>query len=484
MLQTTLFQRLALIFLIILVITSIGVTLISFDTAQNYHEEANQKLNAKIAAFTADHVNTFLPDGSINAEGIGDVMHSMMVINPDVEVYLLDTTGKILTHVAPEKIVVRDEVAIEDVKSFIASRGQTYITGDDPRNLDLKKIFSAAPVMVDGELKAYYYIILASQERESVLNELKASFAFSAGSKLIVFTMGGALILGLLAFWYQVNKLSPLTQAMDAFKNGDYSIRVNTQSPLYKELALAYNDMASKVAESIEKIKTVDQFRKELVANISHDLRTPLAIINGYIETLQIKGDDLSREERHRIKDHILDSSKRLSLLVNQLFELSNLENNQIEIKKEPFALDELIQDMLARYEVLASKKDILLGFNQKENIPLAYGDIGLVERVIQNLLDNALKFTEPGGTIKISLTETPDKKIGFQISDTGVGISPNDLSTVFERYKTSEKNPKSGTGLGLAIANKIMELHNTRISVFSKLDQGTTFSFVLPVYS
>ncbi len=482
MLQKKLFYRLAFVFFIVLLLTSIIVTVVAFETAQNYHDEANQKLNAKLARFTNDHVNTFLPNGLIDSTAINDVMHSMMVINPDVEVYLLDTAGNITFHVAPDKKVVRTSVNLTPIKSFINNERNASIKGDDPRHENQQKVFSAAAVMKDEVLKGYYYIILASQERAGVLNELKKSFAINTGSKLILFTMLGSFLLGLFGFWYQVNKLKPITAAMLAFRKGDYTARVTEKQSAFSELAKTFNSMASQIEESVAKIKSIDHFRKELIANISHDLRTPLSIIIGYTETLQMKDKDLSLDEKNRFTTNILESSKRLNGLVNQLFELSNLENNQVTLQKEPFSLEELVSDLSSRYEILAKKKAIQIRFEPKDNLPLAFGDLSLVERVIQNLMDNALKFTNEGGFITLSIASEGDKVL-FKISDTGIGIPPNQLSAVFDRYMTDSDKDKKGTGLGLAIANKIMELHSSKIYVLSKLNEGTTFSFSLPVH-
>jgi len=190
----------------------------------------------------------------------------------------------------------------------------------------------------------------------------------------------------------------------------------------------------------------------------------------------------LTKDQKEKYFNNISESSKRLSGLVHQLFELSNLENNQIQFHSEPFSLSELVHDMMARYEVLAENKNIRLKCLQRDGLPLAEGDISQVERVIQNLLDNALKFTPEGGLIELGIAQE-GKHLKFRITDTGVGIPAEQLSAVFDRYKTMKNGGKKGTGLGLAIANKIMELHDSSLDVRSKVNEGTTFSFSLPIY-
>jgi len=484
MFNNNLFARLALTFLIILLIVATIVSYISFQTSQNYHEEANQRLHVKLAQFTADHVNAFTNEGQIDTSAVSTVMHSMMVINPDVEVYLLNNSGDIKWHVAPYKKVVRTKVNLDPIKRFIATEElDETIRGDDPRAQDQKKVFSAAEIKNENGVLGYFYIILASQERQGVLDALKRTFAFKVGLRLIIFTILGSLLLGLLAFWLQLRNLRPITRSMQDFQAGNFSVRAPSNSGNFSILSNTFNAMASQIEQHVEKIKSLDTFRKELVANVSHDLKTPLSIIMGYTETLQLKNESLSEQERNKFIENISESSKRLNGLVNQLFELSNLENDQVTINNEAFSLGDLVDNMITNYGDLAQKKNITLEFDGTQKNSMVFGDIALVERVIQNLLDNALKFTPEGGRIAVDISQDKEH-VHCKISDTGVGIAENELNSVFDRYHKSGQKNKKGTGLGLAIANKIIELHNSKINVFSKSGEGTTFSFNLPLFT
>ena len=241
--------------------------------------------------------------------------------------------------------------------------------------------------------------------------------------------------------------------------------------------------MAETILGDMDKIKSLEKLRRDLIANISHDLRTPLAIIQGYIETLQMKENELSKEEREDYLNKINSSGERLSKLISQLFEYSKLEANQIEPEKEPFLISELANDIHRNYQVLAKKKNIILHLNMEKQIPLVFADISLVERAIQNLMDNALKFTPEGGEVTVEI-HTNSKDVEIAIKDSGPGITKEEQQLVFERYRqTKTGKQKEGAGLGLAIVRKIMELHNASIEVLSKPNEGTTFSFSLPIY-
>ena len=176
----------------------------------------------------------------------------------------------------------------------------------------------------------------------------------------------------------------------------------------------------------------------------------------------------------------------KLSGLIDQLFEYSKLEARQIEPRKEAFAISDLAYDVFEKYQQLASEKSLSIQLDIEEKLPLVFADISLVERVIQNLMDNALKFTPEGGSVTIAMGSN-EKEVHVAIKDTGVGIASDELTQIFERYKqvsTSTKSKREGAGLGLAIAKKIMEIHDSTIKVISRPQEGTTFQFYLPVFS
>jgi signal transduction histidine kinase len=231
--------------------------------------------------------------------------------------------------------------------------------------------------------------------------------------------------------------------------------------------------------QNIEDLKSVENLRRELIANVSHDLRTPLAIMRGYVETLMMKGSSLPAEEKQKYLETVLHSNQKLEKLVADLFEYAKLEAKQVVPQKEPFLINELAQDIVANYQMVAKNKNQTIGFQQDEGLPMVTGDIGLIDRVFQNLLDNAIKFTPHGGNIQVALTHDP-KGVRVEIADNGPGILPEELPFVFDRYHKAGKASSSGAGLGLAIVKKILEIHGSKIEVRSTYGQGTKFGFVL----
>jgi len=477
-----LFWKIAAVFTLLLLVLGITYLFIGSNISRSYFNEVNQHLYGDVAAHLATSTQP-IRNGKPDTATTHDIMHSIMVINPSVEVYLLDTSGKIIDFIVPGKSVKAASVNLQPIKQFIAEKDRDYIAGDNPRQPEKKSIFSAAPVYEKGKLSGYVYAILASEKQEAVLAALNKGFFWELGGSIFFATLLIALAVGLLTFLLITGSVGRIAAVVRRFKEGDYSARIMGKSRGdLGTLTATFNEMADVIVDNMDRIRAADRLRQELTANISHDLRTPLAIMQGYIETLVIK-ENTPLEERGKYLDIILSSSKKLSHLVQQLFEYSKLEANQISPQKEQFLLDELVNDILIKYEILAKERDISLELDAPASLPAVFADVALVERVFQNLLDNALKYTENGGCIRVKLV---NKTSGIQVSvaDNGKGIALRDQPYIFERYKQSghEESHGKGMGLGLAIVKKILDLHHSPINIQSVPGTGTTFCFELPV--
>ena len=484
--QNSLYWKISLSLLLLLVVLGVGYVSIAGYIAQQYYQESVQRLHADLAESASKEVKP-LVKGEVQTAAIMDYMHSAMVMNPIAELYLLDPQGNIITHAAPSKETVKlKKVNLEPIQTFVKAKEKPFIIGDDPRHPDVCKVFSAAEIIEDDKLQGYVYIILQSDEQAAVNSGIFGSYMLKLGANLFFLTLIGALAIGLLAIWFLTKKLRNIIQTVQRFKEGDYKARIcNEDRKDFPVLADTYNNMADTIVANIDELKSVENLRRELIANVSHDLRTPLAIVQGYVETLLIKEENISAADRKKYLETSMSSLGRLSSLIAQLFEYSKLEAKQIEPQKEPFFIAELAQDVAAKYQILAQEKGIKIHLEENENLPLVFADVGLVERVIQNLMDNALNYTPKGGEVAIELGLI-GKSVEIKIKDTGQGIPEEEQSHIFDRYRQTARtgNKSKGAGLGLAIVKKILELHDTSIEVKSKLNEGTAFMFQLPVYS
>ena len=232
---------------------------------------------------------------------------------------------------------------------------------------------------------------------------------------------------------------------------------------------------------SLEQVTALDLFRKEMIGNLSHDLRTPMASILGYLETVLQKISQLSEQEQVKFLNVAFSESKRLNRLVTDLFDLSKLESGQIQIELEPFNIAELAQDTLQKYQMQSESKQVKFLTDFSENLPLVIADVRWIDRVLQNLMDNALRYVHEGGFVMFTIFEKSGK-LHFKVCNNGEPIPEAHLSRVFDRYFKSFNRKKDSTGLGLTIIKKVIELHGE--SVWAESDgEVTTFRFTLPLY-
>jgi len=476
----SLFWKISAIFLVILVILSAIYMYISVRTAEMYYQETNQKLDAEIAPHIAGENQCFV-DGKANTENLKDVFHSIMIINPSLEVYLLDKQGKILTYFAPNKIVKLKYVSLGPVKEFIENKDKPFVLGPDPRNADREKAFSAAKVYEGDAFRGYIYVILGGEEYDNATQLVFGSYILGLGLRSMGITLIGVAIISLIALGFIIRNMRRIIVVIREFKNGNLNARIKLKGRgEFNEFADSFNEMADTIVRNIEDMKTMDNLRRELVANVSHDLRTPLAAVQGYIETILLKSETLSEDDRKNYMQTILSSTERLKKLVEELFELSKLEARETKPKPEAFSIAELAQDIQQKNQIIAESKDIELRLNFPYDLPLVYADIGMMEKVLQNLIDNAFKFTPEGGSVTIKFQISNDKVITY-VKDSGSGIKKDEIGYIFDRYH--KKSSSEGLGLGLAIVKKILEVHNININVESIEGAGTTFSFDIPVY-
>jgi signal transduction histidine kinase len=477
-----LFWKIAGVFTVLLILLGVAFVAIASGFSKAYYTTAHQQLYGDLAHHLATFTQPF-KNGKPDTTVTHDIIHSTMVANPSVEVYLLDTAGWIMDYVVPDTTVQMHRVDMATIKQWLATQDDMYPMGDNPKDPDEPSIFSAAPVYENNHLVGYVYAVLSSQKQKELLSALNDHFYTRLSVYIFLSALLTAFIVGVVTFFLITDSICTIAGTVKRFKEGDYSARIKgyAQGNLGM-LTSTFNDMADVIVDNIQKITAADRFRQELIANVSHDLRTPLSIMQGYVETLMMKKDVLIQSDKDKYLAVVHDSAKKLSGLVEQLFQYAKLEGNVITPQKEPFRLDELASDILMAYQLKATECSINLRLNSPSNLSPVFADIALTERVFQNLLDNAFKFTPDGGDITIQLTRD-NGGVKVQIVDTGIGISSEDQFYIFERYKQLDGvlTPKKGMGIGLAIVKKILELHQSAIEVASQPGKGTTFKFVLP---
>jgi signal transduction histidine kinase len=478
------YARISTIFLLLVLALGGGIVVIAFNAAGSLFGDVEQLLNRDYARSIARELAPAVSEG-FDDKRVMAAIHSMMILNPRVEIYILDAAGKILGYfLNPHETVYRRTVDLRPVLAFIESGGMRLSEGEDPRSATRSKRFSAAPLDMGGE-KGFVYIILGGAQYDSSLRMIRSSYYLRAGVVAFSLAMAVTLVVGLTLFFLLTRRLRSLGDAVRGFEQGDLGRRVDARgADELGALGRAFNEMAGTIAADVEKLRQAERMRTELIGNISHDLRSPLASVQGYLETVLLKDGELAPDERRRFLEISLRNTESLRRLVEELFDLVKLETRQVQPRRESFSLAELVQDVVLKLAPLTEKAGLAVAIDAEDDVPHVHGDIGMIERVLTNLIENAVRSTPPGGSLTIGLRREQEA-VSVSVADTGSGIDPEDLPRIFERfYRADPSRDRStgGAGLGLAIARQIVELHGSALEVESRPGEGARFRFRLPV--
>lgn len=483
----SLFAKLS--FALISIVLLMGASFFFLDRINTkiYYEELTQKLNAPIAMYVTEQ-RQLITAGKPDLTSLAELANHAMVVNPTAEIYLLDNNGRILGHGLPAESVLSESVDLQPIKALLSGNVAMPIRGDDPRGSS-QKVFSAFEVVDGSDSVGYLYVILGGQTYDQLANDISDSYAGTSQRYAAAAIIGLTAIIGLLVFNVLTRRLKRLSSEMQRVSAADFNTQ--TALPLVEngdeidQLTRSFVHMSQQIQSQIEQLTENDRLRRELVSNISHDLRTPLSAMQGYLETMIIRGDSLSAADRRKYLDIARKHSVRLGVLIGDLFELSKLDSTSITPNLEAFPLAELVQDVAQEFLLQAEKKGVTVVIEAKPQNTHTVGDIGLIQRVLENLMRNAIRFTPAGGTVTLSIS---NRSGGFAVavSDTGSGIPDQDIPRIFDRFYRAvqgEEARSDSSGLGLAIVKRILELHDSRITVESRVDEGTRFEFELPAY-
>lgn len=512
----TLYSKLVIaLLLIVMILAGIGFFSLRY-SSDMYQQEAKQKLNKTLAKNIVS-TESLIQNQTVNQQALGKLFHMLMVINPYIEVYLLNPQGKILSYYNPDKGIIRNTVDLAPIKKFLEDKSSYPIMATDPRHESREKVFSAARIPAEGKLEGYLYIVLAGENYQTITEQIEDSYILSNSIISLVIMFAFVLIVGLGIFALLTRRLKKLTNIIRNYSLigsnkklvGIQSTDLEIRYPLSKgggdeveQLGAQFNLLADTLDEQIFKLKNNDNQRRELIANVSHDLRTPLATLQTYIETLAIKNSS-SEQERKKYLDVAYAQSKRLSTLVDELFELAKLDSCESIVYAEPFSLGELMFDVGQKFQLRAKEKNIKLSVRCEDTSTWVHADIGMMQRVLENLIENALRHTPQDGEITIGFTADGDQ-VQIRVADNGEGIPEDELKHIFDRFYRVDKSRTNiedtniekdnivsitklagqSSGLGLAITKRIIELHGSKIKVQSIIDKGTVFSFPMRVYA
>ncbi|CAM2155955.1 histidine kinase [Pararobbsia alpina] len=482
-------HRLSIVFSVLLLACCGASAWLQIRASNLHDQEVIQGLSRDLASQIARHAVLMDTTGP-RPEALRNLFGQLMAVNPSVEVYLLDPDGHIAADDAPPGHVKRTRVDLAPIQRFLA-HDAFPILGDDPRSPDGRKVFSVAMLpRTDGQPTGYIYVVLLGEAHDALATQIAQSSVLrtTLWSMAVVASLG--LLAGLIAFGLITRPLRRLTNTVSRFnatlrtdaEPGAITIsRSAAKSPTRDEIVIlerTFAQMADRIGVQWRELKRQDQERRELFATISHDLRTPLTSLHGYLETLSLKEDALTRDDRRRYLQVALAQSSKVGRLAQSLFELARLEHDNVQLSLEPFPLADVVQDVFQKFELSVEARHIRLHADIAPHLPGVYADLGMIERVLTNLLDNAIRHTPERGEVSVTLAADAGK-VQVTVSDTGPGI-PAEIRAHLFRSAFSSGGARRVGGLGLLIVHRMLQLHGSEIRLVEREGTGTTFTFAL----
>ncbi len=443
------------------------------------------KMREESVVDCARQIAKMYADGSLSIVDIenGQTIPVLMTTAKDFDatIQIVNTTSKRLFYnMSEEKMTVyeKDQLVDEEIYNVVYNHGETYIRSDYyNEEMDKNVLTIAYPLTYPNSSSGAkpWAILIINSSLDSV-NQAYSEIISTLWIPVILVTIIGLVLIYALTNRI-VKKVKKLNKATEKIAKGDFDTRVElNENDEIGVLAEAFNKMA-------EDLKAADASKKDFVSNAAHELRSPMTSINGFVEGML---DGTIPKEKHRAYLEIVSSEvKRLTKLVKTMLDLSRIESGRDKITLAKTDINELIRHVVIRLSQKIEIKGIIPEIDISDEPLLVYADSDKIEQVLQNLIDNAIKFTEKDEYIYISTVKQGDKVL-VKIKDEGSGISEEDLKFIWDRFYTVDKarsGNKTGTGLGLSIVKTIIDQHNETITVESNVDKGTEFVFTLQVF-
>ena len=402
---------------------------------------------------------------------LGDLSYELQILENYMEsgVVLVNRDGKVvLTSPGFDGVLIGDDMMYEDLT-------QKVLHGEIVTHQMKKGEVFDTPMLVVGYpvTEGYLAGIFMCRPLPEIEASLMEMYQMSILSLFFVSLLG--LIVSFLTAKYVALPLVMMNQAAKVIANGDFEQRVEIKSnDEVGELAQSFNHMA-------ESLQAHEKVQKDFIANISHDLRSPLTSMNGFL-TAMLDGT-IPAEKQGKYLQIVLEETERLSRMTQGIVELSRAQSSAILLEESNFDINGLIRTNIDLLEPQLKEKRAIIRAIYDEEKTMVRGDEDKISRVLQNLLSNAVKFSPEGGIIEVETTLLDKKKVLISVKDEGPGISQEDQKYVFDRFfksDTTRNEDKVGSGIGLAIAKEFMLAHGENITVKSEEGKGTTFAFCL----
>jgi signal transduction histidine kinase len=409
-------------------------------------------------------------------------------------IWVMDAYGKSIVEptggpLQADQLAQDKEVITPELLKALQGQSSSGSLSDTILSPFAQRVYAVEPIYANGATQGDVVGAVALSSPPRVGVAAFAVFQTAMTRILLISALGAivfAIIVAVLLSRRLTRPLARLTTATARMANGDYATRVDVRSPdEYRRLAATFNEMAAALEHDVNELQRQEQMRRDLVANVSHELATPLTAISGFTEAL-LDGMLHSHEEREETVRRIARESSRLRRLVDQLRQVARYEAGAQSLDRAPLQLHTLVEETLA---VLAPElnRHSVEAFNYlTPTLPLVYADGDRLTEILLNLTDNALRHVPAGGRIEVAARVEGDfVRVG--IADSGPGIASQDRQRIFDRFYRVDRSRNSstgGSGLGLAIVRALVEAHGGTIRVEDAQSGGALLSFTLPIYA
>ncbi len=467
------------------------LAIIMHASVRQYYSDWMYAKNAAFAQRVLEAHPDLWRDYSADPAAFGARLRQYTLYSPHTGLYLLDLQGRVLATSGEHQPFWNDyRVDLEPVIETLNSDPAHPIMAGDPDLEGRVSLVAAREVVHGGAPQGWLYVVARQADLDTAMPALLKSYAIRAASTAGLMTIAIGALLTIAMISLLTRPLTSLTRATERIRNsgfsdelcGDFFPDADRDDEIGR-LSRTFRDAFDRLREETERVRTIDAHRREMVASVSHDLRTPLTALIGQIETIRLKGDALPPEAQAHLLERALHNAQHLQRLTDALAELARLDSPEFRAQPEPIALGELADDVVQRFAVAAQQAGVTLDVEYPDGLPLTRADAALVERAIANLLDNALRVTPAGGRVSVrALREAGGVRL--EVADTGPGVASEDQPRVFERfYQTSRHREQRGSsGLGLAIVKRVAELHGGSVGLRSEPGHGSTFFIELPL--
>ena len=469
------------------------VGLLGRHVAAEHEQEALQRLSHGLARHIVEHWPEIIladPDQADLAARKA-LLSMLMVVNPGIQVYLLDADGRVRAYIGEPGMVRTEQVDLAAVRDFLAGAALP-LRGTDPMGSGVPRIFSAAmfpPRAGDPRPPGYLYVVLDGQARDLVAGQLSLRRVWQVAGLAAAVGLLVTLLLGVFAFRRMTLPLHRLAERMR-----DYSVGADRPAASGRTLPAANDDEVQAIGTAFDEMtqrleaqalreQRQGSAHREMMASVAHDLRTPLTALHGHLEALA--GNAAGPSERHaRILSAALAQSDKVRRLSQQLFELAALQSTDQVLHRERFRLDELVTDAVQKYDLADGPAPVTL--RGAPPGPLEFeGDLQLIERALTNLIDNAMRHAPTTSPIHVSVSRD-GAQANILIEDNGPGL-PDELFSRLEQGKSLRDPPVKRTsggigGLGLAIAQRVAALHGGSLQPLPSPLGGTRLCLALPL--